>query len=47
MIQKSEYTIHTVATIIEQTAKYSWCVEMYRPYLHSADCPIASEFLDP
>lgn len=31
--KKSEYTAHTVATIIVQTAKYSWCVKMYRPVL--------------
>lgn len=42
-IQKPEYTVHTVATIIVQTAKYSWSVKMYRPYLHSADCPIGKQ----
>ena len=31
--KKTQYTVHTVATIIVQTAKYSWSVEMYRPVL--------------
>lgn len=30
--KKNMYTVDTVATIIVQ-AKYSWCVEMYRPVL--------------
>lgn len=32
-----------VATIIGQTLRYSWSVRMYRPFLHSADCPIGKQ----
>lgn len=42
-IQKPEYTVHMVATIIGQTLRYSWSVRMYRPFLHSADCPIGKQ----
>lgn len=42
-IQKPEYTAHTVATFIVQTAKYGWCVKMHRLYLHRADCPITKK----
>lgn len=42
-IQKPEYTVHMVATIIVQTLRYSWSVRMYRPFLHSADCPIGKQ----